>query len=87
MGTTNTTLRIWFQRGKLDPTMPTHMIVVCDGVDHSDYPVFVKRGQDARVKVRELGGMPNQRVLEVFNLSKPFQAQLGGSREHAMFNY
>lgn len=47
------------------------MIVVCDGVDQSDYPVFVKRGEDARAKVRELSGMPMQRVLEVFNLSVP----------------
>ena len=71
----------WFKRGVREGA--THLIVVCDTYDHSDYPVFVEPGEDARAKAAEYSGNM-QRVVEVYNLSLPMDPQM---REHRAFNY
>ena len=72
----------WFERGARDGA--THMIVVCDTFDHSDYPVFVKPPVDVRAKEAECRAGEMQRVMEVYNLSEDKKAQLNELRA---FNY
>ena len=62
----------------------THMLVVCDTYDHDDYPVFVTDADDAKKKADEYNGKSMQRVMEVYNLKMPIDAQLNESRA---FNY
>ncbi|AQH05653.1 hypothetical protein A9R05_42305 (plasmid) [Burkholderia sp. KK1] len=72
----------WFDRGVTEGA--THLIVVCDTFDHSDYPVFVKAGEDAREIADEYSGKNMQRVMEVYNLSMDKATQMEQSRA---FNY
>jgi hypothetical protein len=73
----------WFQEGVKQKA--THMIVVCDTFDYSDYPVYVTAGQDAREIVKERNQNEMQKVMEVYNLKMSMNEQVkGGSR---VFNY
>ncbi len=78
MPTTKAMIRDWLERGKEQKA--THLIVVCDTFDHEDYPVFVMPGQNARDLYKEYNGNNMQRVMEVYNLSKPFDEQLARFR-------
>ncbi len=83
----------WFERGKKKGA--THLIIVCDTYDFSDYPVFVMSGEDALAKACKYGkvdsrGFPTlknddmQKVMEVYNLSLDRQVQL---KQHRAFNF
>lgn len=82
MAVSKETIRGWLKCGK--EKSATHMIVVCDTYDHTDYPVYV--GLDANVREIEAQyNMKNmQRVMEVYNLSLDFEAQLN---QYRAFNY
>jgi hypothetical protein len=80
--TTKSDIAAWFQRGISDHK--THMIVVVDTYDHEDYPVYVSAGENSRTKAAEYNGKDMQRVMEVYNLSLPMEAQLS---ENRAFNY
>jgi hypothetical protein len=82
MATSKEDIRGWIERGKKEGA--THMIVVCDTFDHSDYPVFVSLGENAREKAKANDGTNMQRVMEVYNLSMDIDAQMA---EHRAFNY
>lgn len=93
MPTTKDDITGWFKRGIIEGA--THMIVVCDTYDWSDYPVFVMPGEDPREKASEYGkndkhGLPTlpngqmQKVMEVYSLSKSTEEQL---RERLAFNF
>jgi hypothetical protein len=71
----------WFDAGVRQKS--THLIVVCDTFDYEDYPVYVAPSEDVRLKVIEHTGNM-QKVMEVYNLSMPKQAQLD---ERRAFNY
>lgn len=61
------------------------MLVVCDTYDHEDYPVYVKRGEDARARAKPyVAGENMTRLMEVYNLDLPAEPQLG---VHRAFNY
>ena len=78
MRTTREVIKGWLERAKEQKA--THLIVVCDTFDHEDYPVFVLPDQDARVRYEEYNGKNMQRVMEVYNLSKPLDEQLARFR-------
>ena len=78
MSTTRADLSRWFDAGVEQGA--THMIVVCDTFDWSDYPVYVAKNENVREKARE----NMQKVMEVYSLTKDKTAQLG---EHRAFNY
>lgn len=80
--TTQDDIRGWIARGKKEKA--THLIVVCDTFDYEDYPVFVKKGDDAHAVAGRYSGQNRQRVMEVYNLSKPIEPQLNETRS---FNY
>lgn len=75
-------IRSWFDRGV--DQKATHLIVVCDTYDHDDYPVYVISGDDAREKYKEYSGKNMQRVMEVYDLSKPRDEQMN---QHRAFNF
>lgn len=82
MATTQSEIREWFERGKRGGA--THMIVACDTFDHDDYPVYVKPSESVREKAAEYNGKNMQRVMEVYALHLPMEAQLA---EHRAFHY
>lgn len=55
MGTTREDITGWLHRGQEKGA--THMIVVCDTFDWSDYPVFVMPGEAAREIAEKNNGL------------------------------
>lgn len=72
----------WFDRGVAEQA--THMIVVCDTFDHSDYPVNVKPEEDVHERVTHYRNQSMQRVMEVYDLRKDKAKQMA---EHRCWNY
>jgi hypothetical protein len=81
MGTTKQEIAGWFDRGVAAGN--THVVVVCDTFSHEDYPVFVKKEEDVREVYDKYNGKNMQRVMEVYCLSMPKEAQLA---EHRAFH-
>ena len=83
MGTTKDEIRSWL-KGLLilDGTIEdhSHMLVVCDGFDYEDYPVYVKRTEDVQEKIDEFQAQEMQRVIEVYNLDMDIEEQLAVER-------
>lgn len=73
MPTTLSDLKRWFKAGKLLDA--THMLVVCDGFDNEDYPVYVKPGENVRERIASFKVENMQRVLEVYSYGKSWEAQ------------
>lgn len=82
MAATRDDIKRWLTQAKKNKA--THVIVVCDTFDHSDYPVEVKKGEDARKMAEQRDGKNMQRVMEVYNLNKDIEEQLNQVRS---FNY
>lgn len=61
------------------PENCSHMLVVCDTFDWSDYPVFVLRGQDVNEKIKEYS-KNMQKVMEVYSYDLPLQQQLDSQK-------
>lgn len=70
-------IRGWFRRGASEGA--THMLVVCDGYDHTDYPVFVGGSKDPRETARKYTG-DMQRVMECYAMHLDMEAQLSEHR-------
>jgi len=69
----------WFDRGVSQAA--THLIVVCDTFSYEDYPVFVKPDEDVREISKKYDGVNMQRLMAVYNLTKP------KSDQKLFFNY
>lgn len=82
MGTTRDDITQWLHRGQEKGA--THMLVVCDTFDWSDYPVFVMPGEDARKRADENNGPNMTKLMEVYKLSEDWHTQLDQRRS---FNY
>lgn len=80
--TTKADITRWLHRGQEKGA--THVLVVCDTFDHSDYPVYVMPGEDARKRADENNGPNMTRLMEVYKLSDDWQTQLDQRRS---FNY
>lgn len=52
------------------------MVVVVDTFDHSDYPVYVSYSEDVHQVVARYHHHNMQRVIEVYDFTKPKQDQL-----------
>jgi len=74
MAASTSDIRRWFIEGKKDGA--THMIVVCDSFDWSNYPVYVKAGENPREIASGYNGKDMQKVMEVYNLSMDMDKQL-----------
>lgn len=82
MPTTKDDIRNWLERGKQKGA--SHMLVVCDTFDWSDYPVFVMPGEDARKRGDENNGPNMTKLMEVYKLDMDWDNQLNAGRS---FNY
>ena len=82
MGTTRDDITQWLHRGQEKGA--THMLVVCDTFDYSDYPVFVMPGQDAHKVADENNGRNMTKLMEVYKLAMDWETQLSQFRS---FNY
>ena len=56
------------------------MVIVCDAFAMRNYPVYVAAGQDWQTVVDRYDAPSMQRVLEVYDLSRPIEPQLLDSR-------
>lgn len=80
--TTVHTLSSWFDQGFEQGA--THMIVVCDTFDWSDYPVFVAPDQDVREEAARFTELNMQKVMEVYDLRLDKAMQMA---EYRAFHY
>ena len=78
MATTKTDIGTWFDEGK--DRKATHLIVVCDTLDHEDYPVYADGNDDCLQKYTDYNGPNMQRVMEVYDLRKSKDVQLSQIR-------
>jgi len=77
MSTGVETLKYWFKNGV--DRGATHMIVVCDTFDWSDYPVYVRPEENVReVEAKYKSNM--QKVMEVYKLSLDMNSQMSVPR-------
>jgi hypothetical protein len=76
MAATKIDIQNWLNTGKIQGS--THLLVICDEFSHNDYPVYINSGESVRNKFDEYdqGKHSMQRVIEVYNLSLPFEDQL-----------
>ncbi len=80
--TTKAEIREWLREGLMNGK--THVLVVCDTFDHSDYPVFIDPDEDAHTVAQRYDGNNMQRLMEVYNLSLSIEDQL---KQVRVFNY
>ena len=64
----------WLLRGQQNGA--THVIVACDTFDMEDYPVYVQSDQQVQAEIEKVQGHEMQKVMEVYNLALPLEAQL-----------
>lgn len=72
--TTKQDIRQYLDYGK--SVGATHCIIVCDEFDYVDYPVLVTPNQDVKERVHHYETAPLTSVMEVYNLSLPFEEQI-----------
>lgn len=70
----------WFEEGKEKGA--THIIIVCDTYDYSDFPVYVMKDQDAREVAKKEREKSMQRVMEVYSLSLSPEDQFNEPRAY-----
>lgn len=78
MPTTMSDIREWLSR--YNSKVFSHVLIVCDGFDHSDYPVAVQNDEDVKAQISEYNNVNMQRVMEVYNLSMDLEEQISGDR-------
>jgi len=69
-------LHSWFKRAVKEKA--THLVVVCDTFDYTDYPVFVDPAEDVKKIVAKYDGPNMQKVHEVYKISLGWAAQADG---------
>ncbi|MCK9437416.1 MAG: hypothetical protein M0Q12_09430 [Synergistaceae bacterium] len=82
MAASRQTIEKWFKAGLAQEA--SHMIVVCDTYDWTDYPVYVSQGQDPKGIKLHYNRAAMQRVMEVYNLNMDMEIQLN---QYRSFNY
>jgi hypothetical protein len=80
--TTREQIQEWLTEGKRRKA--THLVVVCDDFDYTDYPVYVHSTQNVREVFKELGNKDMQRVMEVYSYKRDLESQLN---EHRAFHF
>ncbi len=82
MTTTKALIREWLDGGLARGA--THMIIVCDGFSHDDYPVCVMPGEKVAKVVNEYRLKSMQRIVGVCDLTMDIESQL---KEQRTLNY
>jgi len=76
--TTKEEIRDWFLDGLKKKA--THMIIVCDTFDWTDYPVYVSKKQKSIDVFMKYENRDMQKVMEVYDLALDMEAQLNAKR-------
>ena len=78
MATSQEDIKRWLETAKEKGA--THVVVVCDTFDWSNYPVYVMPGRDARA-IADANNGPNMTMLmEVYNMAIPIAEQMAQRR-------
>ncbi len=84
MPTTRKDITEWFESEKGNKNI-THMLVVCDTFDYSDYPVYVRKNQQVREIYCEYQNKREcSKVMEVYSYNHDLEEQLN---EHRAFHF
>lgn len=59
-----------------EDTNVTHVIIVCDVFERSDFEVRVTKSESVRARVAEYERMRSHRVVEVYSLGRDIEEQL-----------
>lgn len=57
-----------------------HVLIVCDGFDYTDYPVYVEPSENLAERAAYFHGQNMQEVMECYDLSLPIEPQLAEDR-------
>ena len=82
MGTNAHEIRAWLTNAKRDGA--THVVIVCDTFDHSNFPVPVMPSEKVRDVFEAHDNKDMNRVMEVYALHLDIEAQLS---EHRAFHF
>lgn len=74
MSTSVEEIKSWFDRGV--GTSDSHMIVMMDSYDYSDYPVYTPQGSDPKLFIPTNG----DRVMECYSFAVPWEVQAAERR-------
>jgi hypothetical protein len=77
MTTTRAQIGGWFDDA---PEGATHMIIVCDTFDYSDYPAYFVSADDARTELDAIRQDNFRRAMEVYDLRKSKAEQIAADR-------
>jgi dCMP deaminase len=78
MQTTVSKIREWLSL--TDNTTHSHLLVVSDTFEYSEYPVDVENGKNVKDVIAEYNGKNMQRVMEVYNLNMDIEEQLAAGK-------
>lgn len=82
MSTTKDDIRRWLERGRANGAR--WLIVVCDTFSYEDYPVTVKADEPFWDVYAKNNGPNMTRVMEVYDLDMPWDAQLDQRRAYSV---
>lgn len=74
--TSKADIRRWL--GEAETKRASHMLVICDTFDWSDYPVYVFSAEEAATLAETPGEM--QKIMEIYSLSLDLESQLNEHR-------
>lgn len=77
MAATQKDILRWLKEGKRFGA--THLLVMCDTFDHTDYPIFVAKGDDPRTVAKDFSTNMTQ-LMEVYAIHLDWKQQLGEFR-------
>jgi hypothetical protein len=77
MGTTKEDIREWFREAKKHKA--THLLVVCDTFEYTDYPIEVLEGEKIEKVIKDFS-KNMQKVIEVYNIKIDMEKQLSQDR-------
>ena len=61
----------------------SHVLICCDTFDYTDYPVFVKYGDDVKEVIAKRNNFQKMsKVMEVYNYNLDLETQLNESRAY-----
>lgn len=79
MSTTKETIREWIKEA---PSDCTHVIIACDTLNFTDYPVYVCVKEKFWDSYDAINGPNLQKVVEVYDMSISLEAQLKEERSY-----
>lgn len=78
MAATKKEIAAWFTQGA--NMKEAFMLIVCDGFEMDDYPVYASTERELKQKAEDLNGRNMQRVMESYDLRMDMEIQLAELR-------